>query len=70
MFNFVKQEEQDFQNFLDNNKFHPLNFMAISDIKLIGKTKDYKLYEFFNEDKEGFQTLKVMTNMRLYHLEK
>ena len=36
------------------NKFHPLNFMSISEIKLIGKTKDFKLYEFFNEDSEMF----------------
>jgi hypothetical protein len=66
MFNFVKQEEQDFEEFLDRNKFHPLNFMAINDIHLIGKTNEYKLYEFFNEDKEQFQTLKVMTNQRLF----
>jgi len=44
--------------------------MAISDIKLIGKTKDYKLYEFFNDDQETFQTLKVMADKRLYAIEK
>ena len=44
--------------------------MAISEIKLIGKTKEYKLFEFFNEDTEVFQTLKVMTNPRLFDLEK
>lgn len=70
MFNFVKQEEHDFQRFLQTNKFHPLNFMQISEIKLIGKTKEYKLYEFFNEDQEKFQTLKVMTDLKLYTLEK
>lgn len=48
----VKQEEADFQSFLDNNKFHPLNYMSISEIKLIGKTREYKLYQFFNEDSE------------------
>ena len=45
-----KQEEQDFQNYLEANKFHPLNYMSISEIKLIGKTKDFKLFEFFNID--------------------
>jgi len=70
MFSFVAKEEQDFQAFLEANKFHPLNFMAISDIKLIGKTRDYKLYEFFNDDQESFQTLKVMADPRLYQLEK
>ena len=66
----VKQEEADFQSFLDNNKFHPLNYMSISEIKLIGKTQEYKLYQFFNEDSEQFQTLKVMTDMKLYRREK
>ena len=59
---FIKQEEEDFQNFLAQNKFHPLNYMSISEVKLIGKTNDFKLYEFFNEDSEQLQTLKVMTN--------
>lgn len=44
--------------------------MTISEIKLIGKTRDYKLYEFFNEDSETFQTLKVITNQKLYNMEK
>ena len=51
---FIRQEEADFKSFLDMNKFHPLNYMNISDIKLVGKSKDYKLYEFFNEDIEKF----------------
>jgi hypothetical protein len=65
-----KQEEQDFQNYLESNKFHPLNYMSISEIKLIGKTKDFKLYEFFNEDAECFQTLKVMSDMTMFNKEK
>ena len=67
---FIKQEEADFNQFLAQNKFHPLNYMTISEVKLIGKTRDYKLYEFFNEDSETFQTLKVITNQKLYNMEK
>ena len=63
---FIKQEEEDFQHFLAQNKFHPLNYMSISEVKLIGKTNNFKLYEFFNEDSEQLQTLKVMTNQKLF----
>ena len=70
MLNFAKQEEEDFLSFLNQNKFHPLNYISISEIKLIGKTQDFKLYEFFNEDKEQFQTLKVMTKEKLFLKEK
>ena len=51
---FIKQEENDFNEFLSSNKFHPLNYMSISEIKLIGKTQNFKLFEFFNEDLEKF----------------
>ena len=58
------------KDFLDKNKFHPLNYMSISEIKLIGKTNEYKLFEFLNEDTEQFQTLKVMRELGLYQKEK
>lgn len=70
MYNYIKKEEEDFLEFLSNNKFHPLNFMNISNIQLIGKTQEYKLYQFYNEDREQMQTLKVMSNSRLFNLEK
>ena len=44
--------------------------MSLSEIKLIGKTQNFKLFEFFNEDSEKFQTLKVMTNQKLFGIEK
>ena len=44
--------------------------MSISEVKLIGKTNNFKLYEFFNEDSEQFQTLKVVTNQKLFQKEK
>ena len=44
--------------------------MSISEIKLIGKTKDFKLFEFFNIDAGTFQTLKVMSDMKLFNKEK
>ena len=69
-YSFITREEVEFNSFLSRNKFHPLNYMNISEIKLIGKTRDFKLYEFFNDDCETFQTLKVMTNQKLFNVEK
>jgi hypothetical protein len=62
--------ESDLPELLNQYKFHPLNYFCPKEIVPLGKTDEYHQYSFYSGEFEQTFILKVMTDDRLYDVEK